>query len=63
MNELSKYKNNEINSEMQKVMEQFEKKIENQNKKIESLTKEKQQKIQPVNLTFREEMKKVIYPI
>ena len=45
MNELSKYKNNEINSEMQKVMELFEKKIENQNKKIESLTKEKQQKI------------------
>ena len=45
MNELSKYKNNEINSEMQKVMELFEKKIENQNKKFESLTKEKQQKI------------------
>ena len=45
MNELSKYKNNEINFEMQKVMELFEKKIENQNKKIESLTKEKQQKI------------------
>ena len=34
-------KNNEINSEMEKVFDLFEKKIENQNKKIESLIKEK----------------------
>ena len=44
-------KNNEINSEMEKVFDLFEKKIENQNKKIESLIKEK-------NLIQKEKMQK-----
>ena len=44
--ETPKYKNDEVNSEFEKVFDLFEKKIENQNKKIESLTKEKQPNIQ-----------------
>ena len=44
--ETPKYKNDEVNSEFEKVFNLFEKKIENQNKKIESLTKEKQPDIQ-----------------
>ena len=44
--ETPKYKNDEVNSEFEKVFDLFEKKIENQNKKIESLTKEKQPDIQ-----------------
>ena len=43
--ETPKYKNDEVNSEFEKVFDLFEKKIENQNKKIESLTKEKQPNI------------------
>ena len=43
--ETPKYKNDEVNSEFEKVFNLFEKKIENQNKKIESLTKEKQPNI------------------
>ena len=44
--ETPKYKNDEVNSEFEKVFDLFEKKIENQNKKIESLTKEEQPDIQ-----------------
>ena len=40
--EVTKLKKNEINSEFENVFYLFDKKIENQNKKIESLTKEKQ---------------------
>ena len=43
--ETPKYKNDEVNSEFEKVFDLFEKKIENQSKKIESLTKEKQPNI------------------